>query len=43
MTGRYQIETSPLICSSKSMDWFLYDNALRHERVKLEMVAKFHF
>ena len=26
----YRIETSPLICS----DWFLYDNGLRHERVK---------
>ena len=25
--GRYHIET-------KSMDWFLYDNGLRHERVK---------
>ena len=27
--GRYRIEISPL-----SMDWFLYDNGLRHERVK---------
>ena len=26
------METSPLICSA--MDWFLYDNGLRHERVK---------
>ena len=26
------METCPL---SKSMDWFLYDNGLRHERVKL--------
>ena len=25
--GRYHIET-------KSMDWFLYDDGLRHERVK---------
>ena len=40
--SRYHIETSPLICSSnqwtgilcKSIDWFLYDNGLRHERVK---------
>ena len=31
--GRYHIETSPLICFPKSMDWFLYDNGLRHERV----------
>ena len=23
---------------SKSMDWFLYDNGLRHERVKLFLV-----
>ena len=30
--GRYHIETSPSICGS--MDWFLYDNGLRHERVK---------
>ena len=28
--GRYHIETSPLIA-----DWFLYDNGLRHERVKV--------
>ena len=43
--GRYHIEASPLICSAnqwtgfytitaKSMDWFLYDNDLHHERVK---------
>ena len=30
--GRYHIETSPL--RSKSLDWFLYDNDLRHESVK---------
>ena len=29
---RYHIETSPLL--RKSMDWFLFDNSLRHERVK---------
>ena len=35
---RYHIETSPLICSAnKSMDWFLYDNGLRHERVKVRL------
>ena len=27
--GRYRKEISPL-----SMNWFLYDNGLRHERVK---------
>ena len=35
--GHYHIETSPLIRKakqSKSMDWFLYDNSLHHERVK---------
>ena len=31
--GRYHIETSPFDLRSKSMDWFLYDNALRQERV----------
>ena len=35
---RYHIETSPLICSSKSMDGFLYDNGLRHERVKYFLI-----
>ena len=23
------------------MDWFLYDNDLRHERVKIEMLLRF--
>ena len=32
--GRYHIETNPLICGAKSMDWLLYDNGLRLERVK---------
>ena len=26
---------------SKSMDWFLYDNSLRHERVKLNKVKQY--
>ena len=26
---------------SKSMDWFLYDNGFRHERVKAEFVGNF--
>ena len=29
--GRYHIETANLL--RKSMDWFLYDIGLRHERV----------
>ena len=34
MTGDlYHIETSRLVQWFKSMDWFLYDNGLRHERV----------
>ena len=32
--GRYHIETSPVL-RSKSMDSFVYNNGLRHERVKL--------
>ena len=35
--GRYHIETSPLICVAKSMDWFLYDNGLRLEKVFLSL------
>ena len=27
----------------KSMDWFLYDNDLRHERVKKEVLELFLF
>ena len=34
--GRYHIETRPLICIGLSMDWFLYDNGLRHERVEMQ-------
>ena len=37
--GRYT-ETSPLILLCKSMDWFLYDNGLLHERV--EGINSFH-
>ena len=32
------METSPLICSA--MDWFLYDNGLRHERVNSNLPGK---
>ena len=35
--GRYHIETSPLILLGKSMDWFLYDNDLPHERFREEV------
>ena len=28
---------------SKSLDWFLYDNGLRHERVHVFDVVKFYF
>ena len=35
--GRYHIETSPSICGAKSMDWFLYDNGLRLEKVFLSL------
>ena len=27
---------------SKSMDWFLYDDGLRHERVKIPLVQTLH-
>ena len=44
------MEASPLICSASQMDWFLYDNGLRHERVKLRhkvmnlyRISVFHF
>ena len=36
--GPYHIETSPLISEGKSVDWFLYDRDLRHERVKGQKV-----
>ena len=32
--GPYHIETSTLILLCKSVDWFLYERDLRHERVK---------
>ena len=34
-TGFYPKQINGLVSmQSKSMDWFLYDNGLRHERVK---------
>ena len=46
--GRYHIETSPLIyrenqfidLQGKSMDWFLYDNGLRHVRLNMKIFTK---
>ena len=35
----YRNQSIDLLC--KSMDWFLYDNGLRHERVKRSEVKKF--
>ena len=32
----YRNQSIDLLC--KSMDWFLYDNGLRHERVKLGVI-----
>ena len=37
MTGGLSYRNQSTDLLSKSMDWFLYDNGLRHERVK-EMV-----
>ena len=39
--GRYHMETSPLI-ASKSMDRFLYDIGLRHERVNDKLINSGH-
>ena len=35
-------ETSPLILLSKSMDWLLYDNGLRRERVNDLRLRKYY-
>ena len=35
----YRNQSTDLLC--KSMDWFLYDNGPRHERVKLQKLHKF--
>ena len=40
--GPYYTETSPLICC-KSMDWFLYDRDIRHERVNARVNAYIHW
>ena len=40
--GAYYTETSPLICC-KSMDWFLYDRDIRHERVNAFLLAYIHW
>ena len=35
MTEALSYRNQPIDLRSKSMDWFQYDNGLRHERVKL--------
>ena len=35
--GRYHIETSDW--PSKSMNWFLYDNGVRHERINVTSIV----
>ena len=34
MTGTLSYKNQSIDLQSKSIDWFLYDNSLRHERVK---------
>ena len=34
MTGTLSYKNQSIDLQSKSIDWFLYDNGLRHERVK---------
>ena len=41
--GPHHIETSPMICRSKSMDWFLYDRGLRYEKGKKLHCLSSHF
>ena len=36
--GSYHKETNLLICNAKSLDWFLYDRDLHHERVNLGFI-----
>ena len=36
-------QLSSLLIKSKSMDWFLYDRELRHERVKITFQSKYDF
>ena len=39
VTGEYPVSKPPFFyLLRKSMDWFLYDNGLRHERVKDEVI-----
>ena len=37
MTEAVIIQNQSIYLLRKSMDWFLYDNGLRHERVKYNM------
>ena len=36
--GSYHKETNLLICNAKSLDWFLYDRDLHHERANLGFI-----
>ena len=36
MTGALSYRNQSIDLLRKSMDWFLYDNGLRHERVKAD-------
>ena len=42
MTAVRITETSPLILQEKSMDLFLYEEKLRHERVNALLLASIH-
>ena len=43
--GSYHIETSPLICRANQLtiDWFLFDKNLRHERINHKFSFPFHY
>ena len=43
MTGGLSYRNQSTDLLSKSMDWFLYDNGVRHERVKDGIVKGIHF
>ena len=41
MTGTLSYKNQSIDLQSKSIDWFLYDNGLRHERVKANSFANY--
>ena len=43
MTGPLSCRNQSIDLLCKSMDWFLYDNRLRHERVKWWDIQKINF